>query len=402
MRIVVTGATGNVGSAVVRALQADDRVEAIVGIARRLPPEPRSGLVRYVAADVRSDLRGLFAGADAVIHLAWAIQPSRDRATTASINVDGTASVIRAALGARVPSLIHASSIGTYARARDDAPVDESWPATGIATSFYSRDKAAAEHLLDRAEREQPGLRVVRLRPGLIFQRSAAAEIRRLFLGPFFPNRLLRAGRVPVVPNVRGVRFQAVHADDVAQAYRLAAMDEARGAFNLAADPVLRLPDVATLLGARTLPVPFGLARAAAGASWRLRAQPTPAGWLDIAVGVPIMDCTRARSELGWSPQQTATGGPDGTAARARRRRRRSDPAARSRGRRPAPHPRDPERRRGARSGRVAPGAVKVMRALILNASDQTGQTAADNLFARRSSPVASALAARPLHVPAG
>jgi UDP-glucose 4-epimerase len=78
MRVIVTGATGNVGTATLRALSVDERVDEIVGIARRLP-ELRIPKVSWVAADVsRDDLVGPLRGADALVHLAWLIQPSRD------------------------------------------------------------------------------------------------------------------------------------------------------------------------------------------------------------------------------------------------------------------------------------------------------------------------------------
>jgi hypothetical protein len=110
--------------------------------------------------------------------------------------------------------------------------VDESWPVGGIRTSFYSRHKAEVEYMLDRFELEQPHVRVVRLRPGLIFKREAATGIRRLFVGPFLPNKLLRPGLLRVIPDVPGIRVQAVHSLDVGEAYRLAIVGDARGAFN--------------------------------------------------------------------------------------------------------------------------------------------------------------------------
>ncbi len=309
MRIAITGATGNVGTAVVRALQADDRVQEIVGIARRVPDGPAPSKVRYEGADVvGGDLVPLLRGADAVIHLAWAIQPARDRATTKAINVQGTGNVLAAAAAAGVRTVVHASSVGAYSPHPQDDRVDETVATTGIPTSFYSVDKAAAERLLDAFEAAHPAMRVVRLRPTLIFQRTAAAEIRRFFLGPFFPGSVVRPGLVPVVPKVAGVRFQAVHADDVAQAYRLAALDDdARGAYNIAADPVLDLGSIARLLRARAVPVPFRVARAAAELTWRARVQPTPPGWLDLAAQAPLLDCGRALRELGWTPARSST-----------------------------------------------------------------------------------------------
>jgi UDP-glucose 4-epimerase len=306
-RIVVTGATGNVGSATLRALAGDARVDEIVGLARRVPDVPRPK-VRWVGADVvADDLEPILRGADAVIHLAWLIQPSRDEDTTHAVNVDGTQRVLDAVAAAGVPAVVVASSIGAYSPGPKDRAVDESWPTEGIPSSFYARHKAEVERRLDVFELAHPEVRVVRLRPALIFQRSAASEIRRLFAGPLLPHPLVRPDRVPLVPRTPRLVFQAVHADDVADAYRRAALDErARGAYNIAADPVLDADALARVLGARAVPVAARVLRAAADLSWRLRLQPTPPGWVDMAIAVPVMDTTRAREELGWRPAHDA------------------------------------------------------------------------------------------------
>ncbi|MBA2429182.1 MAG: NAD-dependent epimerase/dehydratase family protein [Thermoleophilaceae bacterium] len=306
MRVVVTGATGNVGSSVVRALSDDPAVDVIIGLARRRPAleVPK---VEWAVADVsRSDLRPLFRGADAVVHLAWLIQPSRDEDTTYATNVDGSERVFRAAGEEGVPSLVYASSVGAYSPGPKDPRVAESWPTDGIATSFYSRHKAEVERRLDAFEAESPSVRVVRLRPGLIFAREAASGIRRLFAGPFLPGFLVRPGLIPVVPDLENLRFQAVHSHDIAEAYRLAVTGGARGAFNVAAEPVLDPPELGRLLGARTVPVPASVLRGAASLTWRARLQPTEPGWLDMALGMPLMDTTRAREELGWQPRRTS------------------------------------------------------------------------------------------------
>src|SRR3954469_3717249 len=218
MKIVVTGATGNVGTSVIRALAADERVEEIVGVARRTPrwPAPRT---RWVAADIERDPLP-FAGADVVIHLAWLIQPSRDAAELERVNVRGSRRVFQQAADAGA-AIVHASSIGVYSPGPKDRAVDESWPRDGVRSSFYSRHKAEAERTLDAVEAGAPDLGVVRLRPALIFQREAGPEVRRLFGGPLVPARLVRPGLIPVLPLPSGLVLQAVHGDDVAEAYRL-------------------------------------------------------------------------------------------------------------------------------------------------------------------------------------
>jgi nucleoside-diphosphate-sugar epimerase len=306
VRVVVVGATGNVGTSVLDALVAEPRVESVLGLAQRLP-SLELAKVEWARADVtRDELVPHFRGADCVVHLAWKIQPSRDAGALRATNVEGSARVFRAAAEAKVPALVYASSVGAYSPGPKDRRVDERWPTGGIASSFYSSHKAEVERILDRFEQEQPATRVVRLRPGLIFKREAATGIRRLFAGPFVPNPLLHPRLLPFVPDVPRLRFQAVHSLDAGDAYRLAVVGDARGAFNVAAEPVLDPAELARILGARRVPVPPRLARAATALSWRLHLQPTPPGWVDLALNVPLLDVTRARTELGWQPRRGA------------------------------------------------------------------------------------------------
>jgi len=304
VRVVVVGATGNVGTSLVQALSDDPAVDSVLGLARRLSAW-QLPKVEWAAADIaRDELVPHFRGADAVVHLAWAIQPSRDRDRLWRINVHGSERVFRAAAAADVPALVYASSVGAYSPGPKDRHVDEGWPTNGTRTSFYARHKAEVERRLDRFQREHPEIRTVRLRPGLIFKRESGEEQRRLFAGRLFPQFLAR--KVPVVPDLPRLRFQAVHSDDVAEAYRLAVTRDVQDAFNVAADPVLDPDALARLLHARKLRVPVALARAAVAATWRLHLQPTPEGWLDMALAVPLMDTTRAREELGWEPSRGA------------------------------------------------------------------------------------------------
>jgi UDP-glucose 4-epimerase len=308
MRVVVVGASGNIGTSLLASLAAETAVTSVLGVCRRRPAAefPKT---EWRAGDVSSSaLEPLFEGADAVVHLAWLIQPARDRRLTYAVNVGGSARVFRAAAAAGVRRLVYSSSVGAYAPGPKDRRVDESWPTTGISTSFYSSDKAEVERQLDRFEEEHPGVRTVRLRPALIFKRDAASGIRRLFAGPLLPGPLLRPSLIPIVPDVKRLVFQAVHSHDVAEAFRLALTEEnAAGAYNVSAEPVIDPDELARVLGARKVPLPAPLLRAGAAASFKLRLQPTEPGWLDMGLGVPLMDATRVRSELGWNPRHSST-----------------------------------------------------------------------------------------------
>ena len=303
MRVAVVGASGNLGTSLLRSLSMEERVESVLGIARRLP-NLKVEKVEWAQADVvTDDLVPHLRGADAVVCLAWIIQPSRDLNKQWMINVEGTMRVANATKEAGVPAFLYASSIGAYSPGPKDRRVDESWPTNGIATSYYARHKAEVERRLDRFETEAPDVRVVRMRPGLVFKREAAQGIRRLFAGPFFPALLANPSLINLVPDIENLRSQVIHSYDVGEAFRLAILNEnARGAFNIAAEPVLDAGEIGRILNARPLPVPAQLARAGAGLSWALRLQPVPPGWLDLSRNVPIMDTTRARTELGWTP----------------------------------------------------------------------------------------------------
>ncbi|WP_219463678.1 NAD-dependent epimerase/dehydratase family protein [Nonomuraea rhizosphaerae] len=306
MRVVVVGATGNVGTSVVKALAADSEVSSIVGVARRVPgwqPSKTEWRTADVAVD---DLTGIFDGADAVVHLAWLFQPTRNADVTWRANVLGSMRVFRAVAETGVPVLAHASSVGAYSPGPQDRPVDESWPTHGWPGAAYGREKAYVERVLDVFENDNPGIRVVRMRPGFIFKREAATEQRRLFAGPFLPRRAIRAGRLPFVPDVRGLKLQALHSDDAGEAFRLAVVNPVSGPFNLAADPVIDFQVLARLLEARSVPVSSWVARTAVAAGWHLRLVPAAPGLLELALQIPLMDTSRARDVLGWTPKHTA------------------------------------------------------------------------------------------------
>jgi UDP-glucose 4-epimerase len=298
MRVVVVGATGNIGTSVLRSLENEERVESVLGLARRLPGL-RMPKVEWASADiVTDDLVPHLRGADAVVLLAWIIQPSRDLNKQWMVNVEGSMRVARAAKEAGVPALLYASSVGAYSPGPKDRRVDESWPTGGTPNSYYARHKAEVERRLDRFESEAPGL---------VFKKESAQGIRRLFAGPFLPSPLVRTDLINAVPDIPNLRGQIIHSYDVGEAFRLAVVnDGARGAFNLAAEPVLDPDELGRILGAKPVPLSPQVARAGARLSWQLRLQPVSEGWLDMALSIPVMDTSRAREVLGWAPQRSA------------------------------------------------------------------------------------------------
>lgn len=314
MRIAITGATGNAGTALLRRLARAKSEEGedlqIVGISRRHPESlvPPYLNVEWHDIDVGKNedlprLEEAFAGADAVVHLAWTVQPNRQLNVLYQTNVVGTANALEAAGRTGVRQFVCASSLGAYSKAEKDKRINEDYPVDGIAGSHYSEHKAQQEALLDRFETGHPEVAVARLRPGLIFQRDAGSEVGKYFLGRLIPRLIPSRPSLPLLPVPKEFIFQAVHADDIAEAYWLVLKQRAFGAFNIAAEPVVDPNALGWLLGAkRILPIPVALLRAVVDLSWRARLQPTDPGWVDMATWAPIMDTSRAREQLGWKP----------------------------------------------------------------------------------------------------
>jgi nucleoside-diphosphate-sugar epimerase len=314
LRVAVTGASGNVGTALLRRLTDPAHGLAEVrGLARRLPPDtaPYDG-VRWYLADLGEPtseqvLTEFLDGVDAVVHLAWALQPGREPERLHRVNVDGTRRVVRAALAAGVGQVVHMSSLGAYAPGAAGRQVAEDWPVTGIPSSQYSRDKAEAEHVVRQVLGAHPEVTLTVVRPTLVLQPQAAGEIGRYFLGPLLypaaralPGPVAKLLPLPL-PNVT-VAF--VHADDVADALERMLDRRAPGPFNLAAEPLMDADALARAMGTIRVPVPAFAVRAALQAAFAAHLVPTEPGWLDLGLQAPALDTGRARTLLDWAPFQ--------------------------------------------------------------------------------------------------
>lgn len=326
LTLLVTGASGNIGTALLRALAADHPQHQVVGVTRRRPPRAAPyDRVTWHEIDLADPgaaeaLAQHASGVDAVVHLAWGFQPTRDVDYLRRTALGGTRAVIRAVEAAGVPHLVHMSSVGAYSPAVDTGRVGEDYPTDGVPTSPYSRHKAAAERLLDDFEARHPATMLTRLRPGFVLQRDAASGLMRYGLPGYLPAAVLRM--VKVLPVDRRLLIPVVHADDVASAIVAALHNSVGGAFNLAGEPPLSRDDIAAAFGARPVHVPASVLSTLVGLTWRARLQALEPGWIDLAFSVPQLDTTRARELLGWRAQvgahdalrQTLTGAVTGAA----------------------------------------------------------------------------------------
>ncbi|MCU1616705.1 MAG: NAD-dependent epimerase/dehydratase [Frankiales bacterium] len=312
LRVAVTGASGNVGTALLRRLTAPGSgVAEIRGLARRRPPDtaPYDGVHWYLTdlgeTDSEQVLAEFLDGVDAVVHLAWALQPGRQPELLHRVNVGGTGRVMEAAVAADVGHVVHMSSLGAYSPGAAGRQVTEDWPVTGIPTSQYSRNKADAEQVIREVLSSYPDIPLTVVRPTLVLHPEAASELGRYFLGPVLygaaralPGPVARLLPLPL-PEVR-VAF--VDADDVADAVARMLDRRAVGAFNVAADPVMDADAIARALGTFRVPVPAIALRTALQAAFTARLLPTEPGWFDIATQAPALDAGRARTLLDWTP----------------------------------------------------------------------------------------------------
>jgi UDP-glucose 4-epimerase len=312
MRVAVTGASGNVGTALLRRLTDPAAgVAEIRGLSRRRPPEvaPYTG-VRWHLADLgepasEAEIAAFVDGVDAVVHLAWALQPGRRPDELHRVNVEGSLRVARAAAAAGVRQFVHMSSIGAYAAGAVGQRVSEDWPTTGIPSAQYSRDKSAAEREVRTVLSRHPEITLTVVRPTLVLQPSAGSEIGRYFLGPllFGAARLLPGAVARLLPlPLPRLALSFLHSDDVADAIVRMLDRRAPGPFNLAAEPLLDADMLARTLGTVRIPMPAFAVRTALQAAFAAHVVPTEPGWVDIGTQVPALNTSRARKLLDWAP----------------------------------------------------------------------------------------------------
>ena len=318
LTVAVTGPTGTFGFGLIPLLQADDRIEHIIGIARRPfdPAEHGWTKLRYRQGDVRDPdvLREAFEGADVVVHLAFMITGAASREAIRAINVDGTLNAFAAAAAAGAKRFVYASSVAAYGF-HEDNPIGmtEDWPTRPASRLFYAQEKAELEQLLHEQADAHPEVELYLLRPPIVLgphavgAKNALPEpVAALARGALdFANRL----PIPVPVPVPDLPMQFIHEDDVGEALRgCVVADGPPGAYNIAGDGIVTAADVVRELGFTPFTVPAGIAETAARAAASIPLPsfaPPVAEWVEAASHPAIMDTGKAKRELGWEPKYT-------------------------------------------------------------------------------------------------
>lgn len=314
LTVAVTGPTGTFGRALMPLLQSDDRIDRVIGVARRAfdPTDHGWTKMEYRRGDVRDAeaLRSSFDGADVVVHLAFLIV-SGGRETTRAINVTGTLNAFGTASAVGAARFVYASSLAAYGFHRDNPiGMTEDWQTRPAHRLFYAQEKAELEHLLQREAAAHPKPELYLLRPPIVLGPDAVGAKLSVpqLVAPLARGASAAVKRLAGIPvPVPNLLVQLIHQDDVAEALRLCVVGAgAPGAYNIAADDTISAVDVARALGLRVVPVPGAPVAAAARAASRLTYLPSGAQWVEALSHPSIMDTTKARTTLGWRPQHSA------------------------------------------------------------------------------------------------
>jgi nucleoside-diphosphate-sugar epimerase len=317
LTVAVTGPTGDLGIAIVNALERSRAVKTIVGMARRPfdPGERGWKKTEYRQGDVTDtkSVRELVKGADVVVHLAFAILDASDR--TRELNVEGSQRVFEEAAKAGAKRLCYASSVAAYGF-HDDNPdwLTEEIPARGSPEHPYSDQKAEVERVLGEVLLRHEGTVSYAFRPCIVAgpeARTMLEEIPYYRLEEAMPDAVARLlGSLPVLKPVipdPGTRFQLVHEDDVASAFAAAVRGLGEpGPYNLAGGGTLTMSDVADALGWYSVPVPKPLVEATAEIATRLPLMPEQVAWIHSVKKPVLMKTDRAKKLLRWRPKHTA------------------------------------------------------------------------------------------------
>jgi UDP-glucose 4-epimerase len=317
LTVAVTGPTGDLGIAIVNALERSRTVKSIVGMARRPfdPAERGWKKTKYRQGDVTDDasVRDLVKGADVVVHLAFAILDASD--ATRELNIEGSRRVFEHSAEAGVERICYASSVAAYGF-HDDNPdwLTEEVPPRGSPEHPYSHQKAEVERVLGEVLLRRSGTAAYVFRPCIVAgpeARTMLDEIPYYRLEEAMPDRVRRLVDSlpvlkPVIPDP-GIRFQLVHEDDVASAFAAAVRGLGEpGPYNLAGGGTLTMSDVADALGWYSVPVPKPLVDATAEIATRLPLMPEQVAWIHSVKKPVLMKTDRAKKLLRWKPKHTA------------------------------------------------------------------------------------------------
>jgi UDP-glucose 4-epimerase len=301
MKYLITGGSGYIGGRLTELLTKRDETERVINLDVRAPavPWPKT---EFVQGDVRDGARikALLdrEQPDALIHLAFLLNPIRDEGLMYDIDVNGTHAVLQAASEAGTEHVLVTSSAVSYGAWPDNpVPIAEDQPVRGQPDFSYARDKADADRVCQLWAADHSDRVMTIVRPTIVF-------------GPNVDNYISRGWeKTAFMPVMDGVEqeFQLVHENDVVSAISGLLDAKAPGAFNLAADGTITWRESAGIVGLRVREMSFKTVYRLYGLSWKLHVPnvEAPAGNLHFLHNPWIVSNEKLKSTIGWEPTKT-------------------------------------------------------------------------------------------------
>jgi UDP-glucose 4-epimerase len=300
MRYVITGGAGYIGSRLVDLLSRREETERIV-ICDLAPPAVYLPKTQFERVDVRDReaVRATLgrAGADALIHLAFILNPSHDEHFMYDVDVNGTHNVLEAAAAAGTGQVLVTSSSTAYGAFPDNpVPLTEDDPVRGVPSFPYARDKTESDRLCQLWAAAHPDRVMTIVRPCIVF-------------GPNVHNYLVRLWtKVPFSPDAGHLDnpIQFVHEDDLVEAMSALLLGRHAGAFNVAGDGLMTLRESYEMIGTPIRRMPLRAYRTLARATWAARLSEAPPGQIEFAQHPWVASNEKLKRVAGWSPRHTS------------------------------------------------------------------------------------------------
>ncbi|HEY6271672.1 MAG TPA: NAD-dependent epimerase/dehydratase family protein [Terriglobales bacterium] len=319
LRLAITGSSGYLAQQLITRLGADPEVEFILGLdirRRQTTPGCPAEFLEYDLTRPWSELCELFRShrINTGLHLAWQFNPTHDTQRHRQVDVEGSRGFFQAAAEAGLTRVVYTSSATAYADARNpETPLPEETPVTGSPLYLYSKHKGEVDRMAQDFSRAHPEIQVLILRPSIIIGPHTRNVVSTMTNWPW--------RSFPWLVQVRGFDppMQYLSEEDIAEILYRSVKSEATGVINCAGDGIVRLTELARLLGKRPLPLPAGFVYPWAELLWKLRLAPFPSGILDMIRYPWVADNTRMKQALDYHPRLTSMQALE-TFAAARRR----------------------------------------------------------------------------------
>src|SRR3954469_6209874 len=298
MRYVITGGSGYIGSRLIgRRIEREDTERVVIADVR--PPRSFRPKVEFSRLDVRdaAGARELLERErpDALVPLAFVLNPMHDENTMYEIDVGGTQSVLGAASEAGTQHVLVTSSATAYGAFPDNpVPIHEDHPVRGVPDFEYARDKAEADRLCQLWALRNPDGVMTIVRPCIVLGPNVDNYIVRLWTNQPFQLDF-GAGDTPM---------QFVHEDDLVDGLMLLIEGRHGGAFNIAGDGTMTIGKCGDIIGAKRRKGPLKMAWKLGGLMWKLHQSETPPGNLHFALHPWVVSTEKLKS-VGWHPTHT-------------------------------------------------------------------------------------------------